>query len=125
MIEEVIIKYRNKDGNLTERKIEPKKVDITDYGYYLHAFCYLRNTDRTFKLDNIEEIKINDVLEDKEKYFDKLYKEQTGFTRKEERDYFFNRLKEIEKEIIDIAHEKPKEERRNKILRNKILREKR
>ncbi len=41
--------YMAKDGQISERKIKVIKV----YGESFQAYCFLRNTKRTFKIDNV------------------------------------------------------------------------
>lgn len=56
------IKYKKKDGTITTRVIRVIKPVYYDYygrsnGYYIRAFCYLRNEERIFKVSRILEIK--------------------------------------------------------------------
>lgn len=56
------IKYKKKDGTITTRVIRVIIPVYYDYygishGYYIRAFCYLRNEERIFKVSRILEIK--------------------------------------------------------------------
>ena len=56
------IKYKKKDGTITTRVIRVIKPVYYDHygrsnGYYIRAFCYLRNEERIFKVSRILEIK--------------------------------------------------------------------
>jgi len=53
----VIIKYVNGDGIATERKILPKKIFKKGKQTVVYAYCYLRDEDRYFNTDRIEEIR--------------------------------------------------------------------
>ncbi len=44
------ISYRNNKGNLTKREVLPQKFIPP----YLYAHCYLRNSERAFRIDRIE-----------------------------------------------------------------------
>jgi DNA polymerase-3 subunit epsilon len=64
LIEELIntskkihIKYISSDGELTERVIMPKEIVRENNYIYLVAYCYLRNSERMFRLDRVIEYK--------------------------------------------------------------------
>ncbi|MDA3900881.1 MAG: exonuclease domain-containing protein [Spirochaetes bacterium] len=53
---EYIIKYSDKAGSVTERKILTKNLFKNGSTLFLHAFCHLRNEERFFKLARIRNI---------------------------------------------------------------------
>lgn len=53
----VIIRYANGEGVVTERKILPKKIFKKGKQTVVYAYCYLRDEDRYFNTDRIEEIR--------------------------------------------------------------------
>ncbi len=54
----LFIRYMDKDGEVSERWITPKGVlGLADY-LYLQAFCHTREADRTFRLDRILHIEV-------------------------------------------------------------------
>ncbi len=53
---EVIIKYADFNGTLTDRKIEPYTLILKGQNWYLHAFCRLRDDFRLFKVSRIKEL---------------------------------------------------------------------
>lgn len=54
----LFIRYMDKDGSISERWITPEKVvGLADY-LYLQAFCHSRNAERTFRLDRILDVEI-------------------------------------------------------------------
>ncbi len=56
----MFIKYVDADGSLTERWITPKQVmGLKDY-VYLQAYCHLRNDERSFRLDRITEVQVEE-----------------------------------------------------------------
>lgn len=54
----VSISYRDRDGNTTERDIEPHTLILKQGLWYTYAYCKLRNTFRLFKVGRIEKIKL-------------------------------------------------------------------
>ncbi len=58
----LFIRYVDQKGHATERWITPKQVlPLKDY-IYLVARCHLRNDDRSFRLDRIAEMRIDDEV---------------------------------------------------------------
>ena len=56
----LFIQYMDKDGETSERWITPKEViGLSDY-LYLQAYCHTREADRTFRLDRILSVKIEE-----------------------------------------------------------------
>jgi DNA polymerase III epsilon subunit family exonuclease len=54
----LFIRYLDKDGEQTERWVTPKQViGLADY-IYLQAYCHLRESERSFRLDRIVEIRV-------------------------------------------------------------------
>lgn len=54
----LFILYMDKDGEISERWITPKEViGLTDY-LYLQAHCHTRNAERTFRLDRILSVEV-------------------------------------------------------------------
>ncbi|MBU5425840.1 YafY family transcriptional regulator [Tissierella pigra] len=50
------IGYRNRDGNITERRIEPMSLVLKGLNWYVFSYCLLRNGYRFFKLSRIHRI---------------------------------------------------------------------
>jgi hypothetical protein len=57
----VEIKYCDRDGEITNRKIDILYIAASDYndGYYIKAFCHLRNENRTFNIERIQKTTAN------------------------------------------------------------------
>jgi len=53
---EVVIRYVDGEGNATERKILPKKIYRKGKQTVVFAYCFLRDEDRFFKVNRIEEV---------------------------------------------------------------------
>lgn len=52
-----MIEYINGDGEITERPIILTWIENLDEGkYFLHAYCKLREDNRTFDLDRVQSI---------------------------------------------------------------------
>jgi NAD-dependent DNA ligase len=51
----MFIKYRDKEGAITERSIEAKKIGISGNRLYIKGFCHTANDERTFRIDRIIE----------------------------------------------------------------------
>ena len=57
----MFIEYVDGDGEHTERWITPKQVmGLKDY-IYLQAYCHLRNDERSFRLDRIVDVKMEEA----------------------------------------------------------------
>ena len=52
----VSISYRDRDGEVTEREIEPHTLILKQGLWYAYSYCRLRNTFRLFKVGRIEKI---------------------------------------------------------------------
>lgn len=56
----IFIRYADKNGEQTERWITPKQVTgLADY-IYLQAYCHLRQAERSFRLDRIVEVNVEE-----------------------------------------------------------------
>ena len=53
---ECVIRYVDSEGNTTERRILPKKIYKKGKHTVIFAYCYLRNEDRYFKANRIEQV---------------------------------------------------------------------
>jgi predicted DNA-binding transcriptional regulator YafY len=53
------ILYRDSEGAITERRIEPIAIVYTWNSWYLHAWCRLRNDFRLFKLVRITDLRLS------------------------------------------------------------------
>jgi len=53
------IKYRNNDGNNSERNVDVHKIGISGKNLYIRGLCHLTNEERTFKAERIIEATIN------------------------------------------------------------------
>jgi len=57
---QIFIRYIDGEGNETERWITPRRVTgLADY-VYLQAYCHLRQDERSFRLDRIVDVKMED-----------------------------------------------------------------
>lgn len=59
---EIVIKYRNRNREESERKIKPVEIINKNGRMFVRAFCYTRKEDREFRLDRI--IKIVDNVKE-------------------------------------------------------------
>jgi predicted DNA-binding transcriptional regulator YafY len=58
------VHYRDQDGLLTYRELEPYQLVMKDYAWYLYGYCLIRNDFRYFKLTRIEHLsKMDKVFE--------------------------------------------------------------
>ena len=55
------IRYRGTDGQHTERVVQPLKVTLREQATYLVAYCHLKGEERTFRLDRIVELRIEQL----------------------------------------------------------------
>jgi len=49
------IKYKNNEGNATERNVDVHKIGISGKNLYIRGLCHLTNEERTFKVERIIE----------------------------------------------------------------------
>lgn len=68
LIEDAIVRrrvlrvgYRDREGRVTAREIEPMMFVGGPRGWYLVAWCRLRAAERAFKVDRFEEVALTDV----------------------------------------------------------------
>lgn len=61
---EMVIKYKNRNGEESERKIKPFEIINKNGRMFVRAFCYARNEDREFRLDRIIEV-VDNIKEGK------------------------------------------------------------
>ena len=59
---EIVIKYRNRNREESERKIKPVEIINKNGRMFVRAFCYTRKEEREFRLDRI--IKIVDNVKE-------------------------------------------------------------
>lgn len=52
------IGYINRDGNITERRIEAMSLVLKGLNWYIFSYCHLRNDYRFFKLSRIHKVKL-------------------------------------------------------------------
>jgi len=69
-MDKIIIKYQSSKKEITEREISNVYSQVAENkNKIISAYCHLRETVRTFILDNIIEVNINGELIDKEKFW--------------------------------------------------------
>ena len=56
------IRYTGNDGRQSERVVNPLKVTLREQATYLVAYCHLKHEERTFRLDRIVELRIEDLV---------------------------------------------------------------
>jgi proteasome accessory factor C len=56
----VEIRYHNKRGEAGLRRVDPLVLESRDATWYLRAWCHLRETVRTFRVDYIETLEVTD-----------------------------------------------------------------
>jgi len=49
----VEMSYRSEDGRITERIVFPLRAVKTNQAFYVQAYCFLRDEERTFRFDRI------------------------------------------------------------------------
>ena len=54
--------YTNNDGIESKRSVFPYYLKYTGFAVFLKGFCFLRNEERTFNIDKIENLKIKREL---------------------------------------------------------------
>jgi proteasome accessory factor C len=54
--------YRNSNGEVSNREIEPIRLESRESSWYLRGFCLTNQEDRIFRLDRMREIAILDVF---------------------------------------------------------------
>jgi len=94
-MDNVVIKYQSSKKEITEREISNVSSKITDnMNKIICAFCHLRETIRSFNLDNVIEIKVNGKITDKELFWknnlndkNNLIKELDKMLKKKKKEY--------------------------------------
>jgi DNA polymerase III epsilon subunit family exonuclease len=56
------IRYTGSDGRESERVVNPLKVTLREQATYLVAYCHLKHEERTFRLDRIVELRIEELV---------------------------------------------------------------
>ncbi|RME48310.1 MAG: WYL domain-containing protein [Chloroflexi bacterium] len=56
----MVLRYQSRDGFVTNRRVDPIRIDERRGTQYLVAYCHLRQAERSFRIDRILEIKIDD-----------------------------------------------------------------
>jgi len=56
------IRYTGNDGRQSERVVNPLKVTLREQATYLVAYCHLKHEERTFRLDRIVELRIEELV---------------------------------------------------------------
>ena len=56
------MRYRSSSGHETERVIRPERVFESRGGLFLQGYCFLRQDERTFRVDRIVEMHVIDNL---------------------------------------------------------------
>jgi predicted DNA-binding transcriptional regulator YafY len=54
-------RYLAADGTVSERRIAPRRVTLEAGGMCVVAYCYLRQEERTFRLDRLEILAVEEV----------------------------------------------------------------
>jgi predicted DNA-binding transcriptional regulator YafY len=111
-MDKIIIKYQSSKKEITEREISNVSSKITDNMHkIICAYCHLRETVRSFNLDNVLEIKIDGKIIDKEIFWksnlndkNNLIKELDKMLKKKKKEYdeyvlFVESMKKIISEI--------------------------
>lgn len=57
----VYLRYRSGQGSITDRQVDPIRVDERSGLRYLVGYCHLRQAERSFRLDRILEMRIDGV----------------------------------------------------------------
>lgn len=52
------LRHRAQDGAVTVREVNPYGVAVVQHGWYLHAWCHLRQERRTFRIDRVDRVDV-------------------------------------------------------------------
>ncbi|MDX6297204.1 MAG: hypothetical protein QOI51_1061 [Nocardioidaceae bacterium] len=52
------VRHRSQGGAITVREVNPYGLVVLDGGWYLHAWCHLRQARRTFRIDRIDRVDV-------------------------------------------------------------------
>lgn len=55
------LRYQSRQGHISERRVDPIRIDVRWGMHYLIAYCHLQQAERSFRLDRILEMRIEDV----------------------------------------------------------------
>jgi predicted DNA-binding transcriptional regulator YafY len=94
-MDKIIIKYQSSNKEITEREISNVSSLVAENkNRIIYAYCHLREQIRTFILDSIIEIKINEEIVDKEKFWNdnindrnKLVKDLEKMLKKKKKEF--------------------------------------
>jgi len=94
-MDKIVLKYQSSKKEVTEREISNVSSKIADNMHkIICAYCHLRETVRSFNLDNVLEIKINGQIIDKEIFWknnlndkNNLLKELDKMLKKKKKEY--------------------------------------
>ena len=94
-MDKIVLKYQSSKKEITEREISNVSSKIADnMNKIIYAYCHLRETVRSFNLDNVLEIKINGKIIDKEIFWknnlndkNNLIKELDKMLKKKKKEY--------------------------------------
>jgi proteasome accessory factor C len=64
--------YRNSTGEVSDREIEPLRLESREANWYLRGFCRTNNEDRIFRLDRMRDIVLLDAFTDRETGSDQI-----------------------------------------------------
>jgi predicted DNA-binding transcriptional regulator YafY len=94
-MDKIVLKYQSSKNEITEREISSVSSKITENMHkIISAYCHLRETVRSFNLDNVIEITINGEIINKEIFWknnlndkNNLVKELDKMSKKEKKEY--------------------------------------
>jgi len=94
-MDKIVLKYQSSKKEITEREISNVSSKIADnMNKIIYAYCHLRETVRSFNLDNVLEIKINENIIEKEIFWknnlndkNNLLKELDKMLKKKKKEY--------------------------------------
>ncbi|MDR3130508.1 MAG: hypothetical protein LBU18_03095 [Treponema sp.] len=111
-MDKIVLKYQSSKKEITEREISSAFSKIADNMHkIIYAYCHLRETVRSFNLDNVLEIKVNGEIIDKEIFWknnlndkNNLLKELDKMLKKKKKEYdecvlFVDSIRKIISEI--------------------------
>jgi predicted DNA-binding transcriptional regulator YafY len=111
-MDKIVLKYQSSKNEITEREISSVSSKIAENMHkIISAYCHLRETVRSFNLDNVIEITINGKIIDKEIFWknnlndkNNLIKELDKMLKKKKKEYdeyvlFVETMKKIISEI--------------------------
>jgi Predicted transcriptional regulator len=57
--------YRNSTGEVSDREIEPIRLESRESSWYVRGFCRSNNEDRIFRLDRMRNIVVLDIFSER------------------------------------------------------------